>query len=184
MRAEMTTVNMSPSLRLLLRALLLSMLLLCFLLQVRESVTKFLSGQTTVAITRETVESEPPPALSFCPGYRNGYSTGIVRDQMEQLLEHGDVTKEAVMEWWMEKTYDLSDILIKVHSPFSSPDSPRVESLVTKGNRGLEEVGVHVKESWVDYGRCYTLSFKRDLEDYSYYRLEFNMTTLPRGMTP
>ncbi len=56
------------------KTVLILILLVCFGVQVREGVYKFVKGQTTIAATTTYLTEFKLPVLSFCPGYRHdGY---------------------------------------------------------------------------------------------------------------
>ncbi len=51
-------------------------LVLCFLLQVRESLDKFAKGRTTIVTSTEALAKDPLPVISFCSGFTEGNETG------------------------------------------------------------------------------------------------------------
>ncbi len=105
-------------------ALILLILIIGFAFQVRESVSKYLSGKTTTAIEWKSESALPLPTLSFCPGFKNGGLKPVRKPDKElAILSYFDThnvsetTEEELMTWWNNYTFEAFELFDFMRPP-------------------------------------------------------------------
>ncbi len=186
----------------LCRLIFVSILVICFCIHVRDSVTKFLEGQTTMALLSETHASVgPPPSISFCPGFKpQAYEA---QNQYEKVLKSwngklfqdlysikvtvaflkhffyvyvGTATEEDIQSWWRNMTFDFHEILPSIAYP-GYPDTIVFPDSPVPGTFNLSQgARVTIKEVSTFEGRCYTIDFDTKLRHEEYFTLNFNLS--------
>ncbi len=121
----------SRSLRCYLKALLIIVLLACFLVQCWDGFFKFVARQTTLVSNRVTAQSDTLPTISFCPGFKGTTTTGW---RTSTSCWRSKVSKnksllyllrivacclddQTPLDAWMADTYDLSEMILMVKPP-------------------------------------------------------------------
>ena len=71
------------------KSIVLILLVLAFLIQVKDSLNKFINHKTTMSVTRIAMPAQNLPTISFCPGFKHRNITNAFVTYFDMNPESG-----------------------------------------------------------------------------------------------